>query len=238
MARGKILCLHGSGTSAEVRHMFNFPKATANAANQILRHQLYPLGQKLKEDVGVEFVFAQAEVVTPPAIGVAEVYEGPYLSFFSWSDPPTSEDLDSVAAAYELIYDMIEDEGPFEGILGFSQGATLACAFLLHHSQEHSYDLPFVHFRYAIFIAGLPPRTSNSEPLLPSPDRVVLLPTVHISGTKDDAFPDSLRLSEMCKEDMKTMVIHDQGHIIPRESQLLREVVKAVRDARQIATAA
>lgn len=142
MARGKILCLHGSGASAEVRHTFNFPEATANAANQILRHQLYPLGQKLKEDVGVEFVFTQAELVTPPAIGVAEVYEGPYFSFFSWSDPPTSEDLDSIAAAYKLNYDMIEDEGPFKGILGFSQGATLACAFLLHHSQEHPYDLP------------------------------------------------------------------------------------------------
>jgi hypothetical protein len=34
------------------------------------------------------------------------------------------------------------------------------------------------------------------------------------------------------------MVSHDQGHIIPRESQLLRDMVKAVRDARQISIAA
>jgi hypothetical protein len=100
----------------------------------------------------MEMIFTNGEIMASPSPDIEKVYEGPYYSFFSWSDPPTGSELESVSAAYQLIYDVIEEEGPFDGILGFSQGATLASAFLMHHAEQHPLDLPFVHFKYAIFI--------------------------------------------------------------------------------------
>ncbi|KAF2215725.1 hypothetical protein CERZMDRAFT_89976, partial [Cercospora zeae-maydis SCOH1-5] len=57
--------------------------------------------------------------------------------------------------AYELLYDVIEDDGPFDGILGFSHGGTLASGFIMHHmAMRPSEPLPF---RCALFFNALPP---------------------------------------------------------------------------------
>jgi len=65
----------------------------------------------------MEMIFTNGEIMASPSPDIEKVYEGPYYSFFSWSDPPTGSELESVSAAYQLIYDVIEEEGPFDGIL-------------------------------------------------------------------------------------------------------------------------
>lgn len=45
---------------------------------------------------------------------------------------------------------IVEEDGSFEGILGFSQGAEVAASFLL-------YQAPNVTFKFAVFIGGTPP---------------------------------------------------------------------------------
>lgn len=63
--------------------------------------------------------------------------------------------------AYELIYEAIEEEGPFDGVLGFSQGASLAYSFLQQHARKNPFDPPWAIFRYAVFICGMPPFTAQ-----------------------------------------------------------------------------
>lgn len=195
---------------------------------QILRSQLQPLSHALENDNCTEMVFVNGEVASSPSPGIEQIYEGPYYSFFSWSDPPTDTDLASVSAAYQLIYDIIEEEGPFDGILGFSQGATLATAFLLHHAEQCPLDLPFVHFKYAVFIGGAPPRTSDTEPLLPSSGALVEIPSVHIAGKKDKEFQASIDLFNLCQKDTATFISHDLGHVIPRGADIVRMMAGAV----------
>lgn len=50
-----------------------------------------------------------------PAPGVDAVYPGPYMAWFP--DPST----ESISETLEIIDDIVEDEGPFDGIMGFSQ---------------------------------------------------------------------------------------------------------------------
>jgi predicted esterase len=182
----------------------------------------------LQKGNGIEMIFTNGGIVVSPSPDIGDVYEGPYYSFFSWSDPPTGSELESVSAAYQLIYDVIEEEGPFDGILGFSQGATLASAFLMHHAEQHPLDLPFVHFKYAIFIGGAPPRLSDTEALLPSKGALVDIPSVHIAGKKDDAFQASVDLFNLCRKETSTFVIHELGHVIPRDPDVVGAMAKAI----------
>ena len=63
--------------------------------------------------------------------------------------------------AHELIWEVINESGPFDGLISFSQGSALAASILVHHQLETpSQPLPF---RFAVFIgATLPFSTSES----------------------------------------------------------------------------
>jgi hypothetical protein len=70
-----------------------------------------------------------------------------------------SDDSEALEEAYDMIYEAIEEDGPFDGILGFSQGATLAFQFLVEHAKRNPYEVPGegASFRCAVFICGMPP---------------------------------------------------------------------------------
>ncbi|PYI30057.1 hypothetical protein BP00DRAFT_426927 [Aspergillus indologenus CBS 114.80] len=49
--------------------------------------------------------------------------------------------------------DVIEAEGPFDGVIGFSQGASLALSILYHHEISHPSRPP--PFRFAVFFCAV-----------------------------------------------------------------------------------
>lgn len=56
----------------------------------------------------------------------------------------------------------MEEEGPFDGVLGFSQGAALAASLILEHQKTEREDL----FRFAVFAgASLPFNRDNADGL-------------------------------------------------------------------------
>lgn len=69
----------------------------------------------------------------------------PYLAYY---DSPACSD---VAKAHALIEETVEVDGPFDGIVGFSQGAGLAMAYLLHHRINFP-DTPSP-FKFAMFFS-------------------------------------------------------------------------------------
>ncbi len=91
--------------------------------------------------------------------GVPDFVQGP---FFNWHEGMLSP---SVEKAQAFIYEIIEDEGPFDGVLGLSQGAALAMSMLLHHEIRHPNKPP--PFRFAVLIccvvAVSPDQSFNSE---------------------------------------------------------------------------
>lgn len=68
---------------------------------------------------------------------------------------------DEVKKAHELLDAAIEDEGPFDGVIGFSQGAALALSYLLQHEIERPHESQ--PFRFAVFFSGF-------IPISPDPD--------------------------------------------------------------------
>jgi acetyl esterase/lipase len=85
--------------------------------------------------------------------GVSAIFPGPYLG---WHPIIPSES--ELTAARELVLDVLNEEGPFDGLMGFSQGAALAASLVLQHSDQ---GYPLVDC--AVFICGTLPWMLRSE---------------------------------------------------------------------------
>ena len=191
------------------------------------------------------FHFVDGNFDQPAGIGIEGLYEGPYYGYFRCdllqkahdlatlsTALQTTESKDSCEEAYELLYSVIEEEGPFDGVIGFSHGATLAFQFLLQHAKKNPLEPDFALFRCAVFMAGPPPfgedgmrlrKTEGQGPLL-------RLPTVHIVGKDDFLYQEALNLHGLCDEKSAKLLIHEKGHLVPRDKKSTGSMAKAIKE--------
>lgn len=62
-----------------------------------------------------EWHFIDGDEDAYPAPGVASIFPGPYLSHY------TEPSLRNVQDVFDTIDDIVDEEGPFDAIMGFSQ---------------------------------------------------------------------------------------------------------------------
>ncbi|KAE8150833.1 hypothetical protein BDV25DRAFT_171872 [Aspergillus avenaceus] len=125
----RLLCLHGHGTNSE-----------------ILETQLAQLRGYLPADW--EFDFLDGEMESKPATGIEDIFPGPY---YSYHGVPIPED---VWRAYNFIMDVVQEEGPFDGVIGFSQGAQMAATIIAHEAMINPQaDV----FKFAVFLSAIMP---------------------------------------------------------------------------------
>ncbi|KAL9012091.1 MAG: hypothetical protein Q9173_003120 [Seirophora scorigena] len=123
----RFLCLHGKGTSAA-----------------IFKSQTISFRDRLSGDFSFDFV--DGFLPSDPAAGVNLFYPPPYYSF--WNDLA----IESVRKSHKWLRDLITRNGPYDGVLCFSQGCSLIASFCLYHQAETPRQpLPF---KVAIFICG------------------------------------------------------------------------------------
>jgi acetyl esterase/lipase len=89
-------------------------------------------------------------------VGVSEVFPGPYLCFY---DDPTPQ---AVQNAVDMIMEVIKEDGPFDIILGFSNGAALAATVIAAATEKDPLSSPF---KAAILICPTMPFRLDSGPL-------------------------------------------------------------------------
>jgi len=104
-----------------------------------------------------------------------------------------------------------EKQGPFDGVLGFSQGGLLASILCyLQNSPQN----PFPKFNFAILIAAFLP---SAEPWKSLFDQKCSVPTLHIFGNKDIFIPNhESQALAACFEEAETWE-HPGGHFIPND---------------------
>lgn len=146
--------------------------------------------------------------------------------------------LSSICKATEDLKSYIAADGPFDGVIGYSQGAAIAATLLL---QEHAArpSQPQSLFRCAIFLSGGVPfdpaamGRGECRHLDPTADgEPIPIPTANIWGMNDVNFPNtSPKLSKLCKAECRTEVIHQGGHEIPAmKGEILTNIVHAVKE--------
>lgn len=99
--------------------------------------------------------------------GMAQHYAGPFYSYVEGYSPiEIREAMDDMA-------DFIEDNGPFDGVIGFSQGASMAATFLLDHYTRFPDEAP--PFDFAIFLSSVAAFSPDDTLCLPSVQRLIRL---------------------------------------------------------------
>ena len=112
---------------------------------------------------------------------------------------------------------LLDAEGPFDAVLGFSLGATIAATLLddnIRRSRE--IGVPSM-FKMGIFLCGCPPfdlRNSRGGGLLlaDSAGQAFQLPTIHVIGSADPLIDFALALYNLCDPESAEIFDHGRGH--------------------------
>ncbi|KAI1171814.1 inducible nitrate reductase 2 [Nemania sp. FL0916] len=144
----RILALHGVGSSADI-----LKDQLAVVLNQLgPGYEVHYLDGSVQRPRGpgmplLKLLIARMVLQTDESIGMAAYYPGPFYSYTTGYTPSEMRE------AFEDIDAAIEDYGPFCGVVGFSQGAALAAAYLLDWQRVRQDEaLPF---EFAIFFSSV-----------------------------------------------------------------------------------
>ena len=93
-----------------------------------------------------KFDFVDAPFDCQPAPGIQTLFKS---SNYTWWPKPT---VNAIRGAHRWLLDYIEEHGPYDAVLCFSQGCSVAASFLMYHYRETPNEpLPF---HGAMFICG------------------------------------------------------------------------------------
>ncbi|TLS26606.1 hypothetical protein PpBr36_05475 [Pyricularia pennisetigena] len=139
----------------------------------------------------------------------------------------------STARAMKYLSDIIQRRGPFDGIIGYSEGATVASTFLLHEQRRRHLMGGPPTLKYGIFFAGWPPVDPKTHGLVlaDETDERVETKTLHIVGSLDPYLDGSMALYNVCDPDGAYLFDHAKGHTLPRDRETIKELADVVREA-------
>ncbi|KAL3685174.1 hypothetical protein R1sor_003196 [Riccia sorocarpa] len=152
-----------------------------------------------------------------PARGESDVkaiFEGPYFEWMQYNKGWTEFYNYEESLAY--IVDYMEKNGPFDGVLGFSQGSVTAGCLLACQIKKRVVggkspaDLPPI--RFYISISGAYLRDKGIKDVYSGDPMDV--PTLHFIGAKDMLKEPSLEFLQFWKD--PTELHHPSGHTVPR----------------------
>ncbi|KAI1084494.1 serine hydrolase FSH [Whalleya microplaca] len=208
-----FLCLHGAGTNSRI-----FELQTA----------------ALRYELGGDhtYTFVEGVVSQDKAPGIESIAASEDLCF-AYYKPHCAKSFSKAVMDLETF---LKTDGPFDGVMTFSQGASLASAILIESLRLHESGL-----RCGVFFCGRLPYIDAGTPPPCSPHtatpgasawETIDMPTVHIWGAKDNIEPgQSLALSKLCCPEQRHVHIHSGGHEVPgpRDKEGLVESANAIR---------
>ncbi|KAF7911848.1 uncharacterized protein EAE98_011791 [Botrytis deweyae] len=214
----RFLCLHGMGTNSDI-----FELQTV-----AIRHAL---------SLDHTYDFIEGSVPCPIAPGLSGLV-APDTQTFQYADESS---IASCTKALRDLQDYIAEFGPYDGIIAFSSGASVAATLIIHQQiLRKRQDCMKFNLKCAIFFSGGIPidptaLLEREEFVILQPDvhgEIIDLPTAHIWGCNDQLYPTfGLVLVDLCKLNLREIFIHEGGHDIPgpENKTAVAEIVKIVK---------
>ncbi|KAF9406509.1 hypothetical protein HW555_013152 [Spodoptera exigua] len=189
----KILCLHGYMQNAK-----KF-KAKLGAFRKLVDKYAY-------------LVFMSAPHVVGDSTGRGDEDTARSWWFNAEDNTYSGKCLGGPAIGFEQTLEAIRlavvEHGPFDGLMGFSQGA---CLVGILASMQQKELLPF-KFKFAMIISGF-----CSESLVHKGfyDQIINLPSLHVYGEGDSTIPKEMSESLINLFRSPVVVEHTDGHYVP-----------------------
>jgi len=235
------------------------PGAYANTKNW--RVQLAPFVDHITSEK-IEFIFTQGTIPCAPPKGFVEYFgPAPHFRFLSYDgvdeeedvlekirdmpDATTAEDAlrlilptavadvtKSMRLALDALYETMERDGPFDGIIGYSEGATVASTLVLDEKRRFEEEGRERMIKCAVFFCGWPPIKPDDGGIVLSDesDTLIDIPTCHVVGADDPYFHGSMALYNVCEEDTAIFFDHGKGHTLPRDARTLEELETVINN--------
>ncbi|CAI4211234.1 unnamed protein product [Parascedosporium putredinis] len=138
----------------------------------------------------------------------------------------------STIRAIQYLYEIMEKSGPFDGVIGYSEGATLAATLLLFEQvRKKEFGIPAM-LKCGVFFMGWPPLHPKwlNLVLADETDMMIEVPTTHIIGSLDPYLDGSMALYNVCDQDSAYIFDTAKGHTLPREKTLVKELGDTLRN--------
>ncbi|TRX91865.1 hypothetical protein FHL15_007184 [Xylaria flabelliformis] len=200
----KILCLHGSGTSAA-----------------IFRIQAIRLGRLLQPHF--ELVYVDGFMDTGPGPGVLPFFEGmePYKRWLADRDGETEE---KPWSDLERLVEVFNRKGPFVGIIAFSQGAK-AATHLVRWLEQRGQQLDFV----ALFGGTVPSRLAiGTEEWVELVKPTIITRSIHVIGDDDPWRRENEALMDHYDKHTRSLIRFEGGHHMPVNPEINEKLAKLI----------
>ncbi|XP_015168499.1 UPF0483 protein CG5412-like isoform X2 [Solanum tuberosum] len=165
----RFLCLHGFRTSGAILKKQIFDKWPIQVVNKL------------------DLVFVDAPFPSQGKSEVEGIFDPPYYEWYQFNKE--LKEYENFDKCLEYIQECMIKHGPFDGLLGFSQGAILSGA-----------------------LPGLQDKITSLAEKAYSP--AITCPSVHFLGEKDFLKPSGMKLLESYVDPV--VIHHPKGHSIPR----------------------
>ncbi|KAM7205907.1 Serine hydrolase (FSH1) domain containing protein [Rhypophila sp. PSN 637] len=238
----RFLCFHGMGTNGNVGIFLPGPLSTPwqcfsprygrGTDVKVFERQTATLRQALGRTH--EFVFLTGTVPSR-APGEVDGHDAT-LGSAPWTNDGyrfLGEDRETNMALLNDLIRSVLELGPFDGVMGFSEGGAVAASLLVEDTRR-----PFARFRCGIFLsAARPPdpdniMTGSDRRLDFYTDGVVLnIPTAHIWSPSGEICPGMGRnLALLCNQTLREEFVHLLGHQVPGSvsDEFLSGTIKAI----------
>lgn len=218
-ASKKILMLHGYAQSNSI---FNSKTGGFRKSLNKLGYQLYyPCGPCKIETCNMG-----------PGLDMSTIFntDSSIDNIFGWWLKSTQDEYELTQSTKDYLKKFILSNGPFHGIIGFSQGAALGgylCTNIneiLHLTKEEQPDLEFfINFSGFRMHPEIFQQQYNQNP--------INIPSLHIIGELDTVVEESrvIKLFESCTKDSRTLLKHSGGHFVPNSKNFVTKVINWIQ---------
>ncbi|KAJ5894605.1 hypothetical protein N7495_006296 [Penicillium taxi] len=227
----RFLCFHGIGTNSEI-----FERQTAALRYELGSNHTYDFVDGTvpwEMDKGVSGLKCADNESNNEADMTEFISSGDKT--FAYCD---TSSVQSCAKASEDLDRYLESEGPYDGVMAFSMGATFVLSWMtkkIREQKEKSVQLPFklgIFFSNAGELLDYNISSDNMITLDSIPfDELIGLPTAHIWGISDPDKENALLGSQACKEEVRHVFIHERGHEVPISSENVISMAKVINRA-------
>ncbi|KAM9348820.1 esterase OVCA2 isoform 2-T2 [Symphorus nematophorus] len=130
----------------------------------------------------------------------------------SFSAQQQCEESLGIDESVTAVREAVKVQGPFDGILGFSQGAAFVA--MLCSLQEQKLE-PEFSFRFAILVAAFRSACKEHQTFYNSP---LQIPSLHVFGLEDRVIPDIMSRELLPSFQDPLVLTHPGGHFVPAAS--------------------
>ncbi|KAG5312156.1 OVCA2 Esterase, partial [Acromyrmex insinuator] len=189
----------------------------------IFSAKLGSLRKGFKKEIDFTFIRAPHKVPPQNKTGQEDTNENGYGWWFNTEDHvfkaivPSNLCVgfnDSVA----VIEKVFSEQGPFDGILGFSQGAAFVSILCAMKKKK----ILQIEFDFVIVISGF---KSLCAPHAKYYDEEIDMPSLHIYGENDQVIPTVMAEQISCLFSNKKELQHEGGHYVPSKKDIYRDFV-------------